>query len=1031
MVPSPGAPDRVDGARSRAEAQWTRYLERVREGEDLDLREYCEEAPELARSLFDGDADGTFLDRLLEEVSTPSPPSPTELPPSGARYEIRGELARGAMGSILRAFDPNLDRELAMKVILDDEDGSRARALLPRFLQEARVTGQLEHPGIVPVHELGFDGEGRVYFTMPRIEGTDLSTILRRCRDGDGEWPLTRVLGLLSRATDALAFAHSRGVVHRDLKPANIRVGSFGETYVMDWGLAKVLREEDAPEESEVPESAFDLGPLHTRVGSVIGTPHYMPPEQAAGDQESIDARTDVYAMGAILYELLSGRPPYGDDDARAEAVIEEVLRGPPAPIGTGGRRVPAELASIAERAMARDPALRYPSMVEMAADLRAYLEDRVVRAHRTGAVAELRAWVRRNRGTAASLLVLLLVSLGGALLWQADAEGKYRQILRLADIQRLQGAIEAERELDPPFPARAPLFEGFVRERLAPLRERRALHRADLEARRAMALPATGEAIARARAEHPLAARASELRALRAHRLTQSRDEERTPEQRAQFVERARILEERLAALESRIAEARPWEFATIEEQWQHDRLAELVAGLDELFAPGGLASRVEARLAFARDVEEASLFSPSARVAWEKAIEEIAGNPRYGGLRITPQLGLLPLGMDPDSGLWEFLHLLSGEAPERAPAGSSSRLSITEETGIVLVLVPGGEQVIGAEGIPIGLNHEPVPIPGDPTRGCLRITTVFDGSLADRAGLRVGDLLLSINGTATPTDQELQLSKRTLRTGEAAVFRVVRGEGTEPRELQAKVTIGIGTPGVDPWSRAAERPRQEVHLDPFFIGKYEVTQGQWARLTGTEPSLYDRGYPILEQRAVTLRHPVEQVSWNSAADHLARAGLALPTEAQWEVAARGGTGTIWSTGDSLEGLDRFANFSDLAAKRVGASRRIAEGSGLDDGWAIHAPVGSFAPNPYGLHDMHGNVLERCLDWFHEFSDSTARDGDGLREGNSMRYKSLRGGGWNSHPLGTRTMERGSVDPDFTAHNIGLRAARPLEVNP
>jgi len=359
MVPSPGAPDRVDGARSRAEAQWTRYLERVREGEDLDLREYCEEAPELARSLFDGDADGTFLDRLLEEVSTPSPPSPTELPPSGARYEIRGELARGAMGSILRAFDPNLDRELAMKVILDDEDGSRARALLPRFLQEARVTGQLEHPGIVPVHELGLDGEGRVYFTMPRIEGTDLSTILRRCRDGNGEWPLTRVLGLLSRATDALAFAHSRGVVHRDLKPANIRVGSFGETYVMDWGLAKVLREEGAPEESELPESAFDLGPLHTRVGSVIGTPHYMPPEQAAGDQESIDARTDVYAMGAILYELLTGRPPYGDDDARAEAVIEEVLRGPPAPIGTGGRRVPAELASIAERAMARDPALR------------------------------------------------------------------------------------------------------------------------------------------------------------------------------------------------------------------------------------------------------------------------------------------------------------------------------------------------------------------------------------------------------------------------------------------------------------------------------------------------------------------------------------------------------------------------------------------------------------------------------------------------------------------------------------------------
>ncbi|HZN41174.1 MAG TPA: protein kinase [Planctomycetota bacterium] len=354
------------------------------------------------------------------------------------RYRMEGEIARGGMAAILKVWDADLRRTLAMKVILSDKDrtpdGSTADMRLSRFLGEAQITGQLDHPGVVPVHELGLDENGRVYFTMRLVKGDNFGEVIQKVRNGTDGWNLTRAINVLHRVCETMAYAHSKGVVHRDLKPENVMVGRFGETYAMDWGVARLLDNHDAEAtRQEVLDSATSSAFIvrrdiltesasRTQAGAIMGTPCYMPPEQAAGEIESIGPQSDVYSVGAILYQLLTGTRPYARAASQSSlAVVRAVLEGPPTPIHKLERKVSPELAAICERAMARAPADRYPSMVQMAADLQAYLEGRVVHAYRTGAVAEFVKWVRRNRGISAALAGLVLVAIVGlvALAWK------------------------------------------------------------------------------------------------------------------------------------------------------------------------------------------------------------------------------------------------------------------------------------------------------------------------------------------------------------------------------------------------------------------------------------------------------------------------------------------------------------------------------------------------------------------------------------------------------------------------------------
>jgi serine/threonine-protein kinase len=356
--------------------------------------------------------------------------------PSGAPgYELQGEIARGGMGVVVKAFDRELAREVALKV-LRDELAAEPR-LVQRFLAEARVTARLDHPGIVPVHEVGRDAHGRAYFAMRLVRGRELKRIIELARAGAEGWSRTRALSVIQKVCEAMAYAHGKGVIHRDLKPSNVMVGEFGEVYVMDWGLARTigaddphdLRLRDRPRTQGVADERELESPIVTMDGDVLGTPCYMAPEQAQGRIAELGPRSDVYSVGAMLYHLLAGEMPYvpTGTSVASRDVLAQLVRGPPRSLSDLGLDVPAELAAICEKAMSREPADRYPDMLSMAEDLRAFLEGRVVRAHETGAWAEARKWVQRNKALSgamslavAALVVGLFVSL--ALKAQSDA---------------------------------------------------------------------------------------------------------------------------------------------------------------------------------------------------------------------------------------------------------------------------------------------------------------------------------------------------------------------------------------------------------------------------------------------------------------------------------------------------------------------------------------------------------------------------------------------------------------------------------
>jgi serine/threonine protein kinase len=366
----------------------------------------------------------------LDEVegSTESPPEKSSTRSASdprPRYVFKGELGRGGMGAVYKVYDTDLHRTLAMKVAFSAENsGTHSPAdndptMLERFLEEAQVTGQLDHPGIVPLHEVGMDSAGRVYFTMRMVKGKHLGEIFELARKNEEGWTRERVLIAIARMCEAMAYAHAKGVVHRDLKPANVMAGRFGEVYVMDWGLAKV-RGRAKSGEIRAPEITSSQTYVHTRRtsnasadhlktshGTVFGTPVYMSPEQARGEMEKVDARSDIYSVGAILYQFLTGRPPYARPGAQlsAQIVLKWVLDGPPDPVRKLAPAVSPELAAICEKAMAREPVDRYQEMQELVEDLRCALIGRPVSAMPIGPTLRIVRWCRRNR-LAAGLLV-------------------------------------------------------------------------------------------------------------------------------------------------------------------------------------------------------------------------------------------------------------------------------------------------------------------------------------------------------------------------------------------------------------------------------------------------------------------------------------------------------------------------------------------------------------------------------------------------------------------------------------------------
>ena len=293
------------------------------------------------------------------------------------RLVDKGEIARGGMGSVRRIFDNNLQRYAAMKVLFPEHKGDPL--LVKRFAEEAQITGQLDHPNIVPVHDFGADDEGTHYMTMKLVQGKTLTELLRSNEDEPGSREAYfKFLSMFLKVCDAVAFAHSRGVIHRDLKPDNIMIGSFGQVYLMDWGIAKLLGRAGPSFAGEVVEPVRVLrADAHRKTdadGAVIGTFFYMSPEQANAQLDLINERTDIFLLGAVLYEILTGVPPYFAETA-IEVVMQAQKASPrPPDVMAPELNIPPGLVRICMKALSREQADRYQTALELKDDVETFL---------------------------------------------------------------------------------------------------------------------------------------------------------------------------------------------------------------------------------------------------------------------------------------------------------------------------------------------------------------------------------------------------------------------------------------------------------------------------------------------------------------------------------------------------------------------------------------------------------------------------------------------------------------------------------
>jgi formylglycine-generating enzyme required for sulfatase activity/serine/threonine protein kinase len=797
------------------------------------------------------------LEGTLAELTIPSqaePQAPDGLGMWIGPYQLVEKIGEGSFGIVYLAEQVTpVRRRVALKLV---RQGIDSWSLLERFKIEGQALALMDHPHIARVLDAGTTG-GRPYFVMELLRGVPITAYCDEhgldCR---------RRIELMIPVCKAIQHAHQKGVIHRDIKPSNVLVTTQDDVpvpKVIDFGVAKVVQ-------------GGLLGTLElTQCHQIIGTPAYMSPEQVGFDGIDVDTRSDIYSLGVLLYELLVGTPPFsrGQADYVRRDELWRLIREvePPRPSARAASRgdaaeaarrrgmEPAALAGllrgdldwIVMKCLEKDRSRRYETANALALDLGRYLKSEPVLASPPSLPYRLKKFTRRHRG-AVIVSTSVVIALAAGLITSLVLLGTYRQrsidVLRLSDLKVVE-------ELNDALPG---LFGSDYRrrhdalaswsERARGILSRRAGHRETLERlrRRGTRLEAGAgaPAVGRGRGSGPVA-----------------------PPR---------------------------WRFADIPTQWQHDLLEKLTAELDDLDREGGKLRRVEAWLRR----------SPSGRAIDSRWLEvaQAIGPRQAAALRRRD--GLVPLGRNEVSGLWEFVDLNSGLEPPRDPAG---RLVVEPEMGVVFVLVPGGK------------------------------------------------------------------------------FRM----GSPPEEA----------------GRKEGEDQHDVEISPFLLSKFEITQAQWERAMGHNPSRHRD--PV---------RPVQGMSWFLAREFCRKAGYRLPSEAQWEYACRAGTSGPYSAAAPLEDLGWFGRNSDNMTQPAGRKR----------------------PNPFGLHDIHGNVLEWCQDvydvGYYLRPEASGRDPvndppDGTLAAQLDRV--LRGGPFNGQPHYCRCADRWAQPPGTEAKEHGLRPAAPI----
>ncbi len=874
-------------------------LERLEEGGATALEEllarHPAQAPLVRAELSRLGAVG-MLDRADDGTGAPTPGQVGD-------FRLHRRIGGGGMGVVYEAEQLSLGRRVAVKLMRPERlvlAGARAR-----FRREVEAVARLHHPGIVPIHAVG-EEKGLPWFAMELVAGCTLADLLRELEPererSFAAVDLAHAVAVATRARghDVLGAAEAPAAVLPDatFEDAVARiVRQVAEALEHAHGRGIVHRDVKPSNVAVTPTGRallLDFGLAFqgfasrlTREGEQPGSLPYMAPEQVRGDG-SVDGRADVYSLGVTLYEFLTLRPAFRERSS--DAVRARILAGEFARPRALRTTIPRDLETVCLTAMERDASRRYATAGDFARDLGHVLSRQPIEARRAGVVLRAARWSQRHPLASASLLagIPLAIAALAALAWTERkgrrlAETEQRKVLLLSDSKRLEELVEGAEALFPAEPGLAPAIEGWLR-------------------------------------------RAREL---------------------AGHVELHHELLDRLR--ERAIGgEGATWRFALTEEQWLHDTLVRLVGDLESFVAPrGGLVQEVERRLERATTIVERTISGRDAASRWESAIAEIADErtcPLYRGLALAPQLGLLPLGRDPGSGLHEFLVADTGELPSRDP--STGRLRPSHPMGIVLVLIPGGPTRLGSHVV----------------------------------------------------------------------------DDVHP----------LGSPSADPDHRANESPVTEVVLRPFFLGKYELTQPQWTLLCGANPSLIQQ--PEARPRWPDAPRAVEFVTWTECVRALARTGLELPSEAQWEHGCRAGTTSVFSTGDDAMSLLGFANLADdaFAESRDLRAAPVPPGvvyrGGFVDGFMFHAPVGSLLPSPFGLHDMHENLWEWCRP--PASSDFAIPPGPMFDEWARPlpdREQSSRGGSFEHAPYMARSACRSGGLADARRPNQGVRAAREV----